>query len=126
MAQASGGEMPPLALTAFMSSNSGSVSRLMRTPAPSSRLTAAANADADGVVEPIERQPFGDAEAQPGERGSFERHEGKLLAGHHRVGLGAIGDARGDRPDRIERVAQRKGAVGRHPLPARLEADQAA
>ena len=41
-----GGEMPPLALTSPMSSNSGNVSWLTRTPASSSRLTAKANAAA--------------------------------------------------------------------------------
>jgi hypothetical protein len=33
---------------------------------------------------------------------------------------------RANRPDRIERVAQGKSALGRHALPARLEADKAA
>ena len=116
--------MPPLALTATMSSNSGSVSRVTRTPARSSRASRRGEGRGDGLVEPVERQPLGDAEAQAGERDRLERR--KLLAGHDGVGLGAIGDAARDRPDRIERIAQRESAVGRNALPARLEADEAA
>ena len=116
--------MPPLALTAAISSNSEMVSWLMRTPAPSSRLTAAAKAGGDNVVQPVERQALDHAQTQAGKRGRIERHE--LLAGHDRVGFGAIGDAVRERPDRIERVAQRKRAVGRNAPLARLEADDAA
>ena len=61
---------------------------------------------------------------RPGERQRLERRE--ILAGHHRVSLGAIGDAVRQRPDRVERGAQGKRARGRHPLAARLEADDAA
>ena len=78
----------------------------------------------DRVVQPVERQSLGDAEAQAGERNRLERQN--IFAGHHGIGRGAVGDALADRADGIERGAQRKRAVGRHALPARLEADQAA
>ena len=78
----------------------------------------------DRVVQPVERQPLGDAEAQAGERDRLERQN--LFARHHGVGRGAIGDATPDRAYGIERGAQRKRAIGRHALPARLETDQAA
>ena len=78
----------------------------------------------DRVVQPVERQSLGDAEAQAGERNWLERQN--IFAGHYGVGRGAIGNALADRAYGIERGAQRKRAVGRHALPARLEADEAA
>ena len=51
---------------------------------------------------------------------------GSDLARHHRIGQGAIRHGRGHRPDRVERVGQRKRAVGRNALLARLAADDAA
>ena len=52
-----------------------------------------------------------------------DRH--KLLASHDRVRFGAIGDAARDRSYGIERLAQRKSALGRNALTAWLETDQA-
>ena len=75
-------------------------------------------------IQPVERQSLGKAETQTGERGRLERH--KLLTRHDGIGFGAIGDAAGQRPDGIERIAQRKCALGGDALPARLEADDAA
>ena len=60
----------------------------------------------------------------PASGDGFERR--KLLAGHHRVGFGAIGDAVRQRPDGIEGSAQGERACCRHALAARLEADDAA
>ena len=50
----------------------------------------------------------------------------EFLAGHDRIGFGAIGDTARQRPDGIERGAQRKCALGRDALAARLETDDAA
>ena len=91
MAQASGGEMPPLALTAVMSSNSDSVSRRDAHAGAVEPLDRRVERRGDGIVQPVERQALGDAETQAGERRRLERR--KFLAGHHGVGLGAIGDA---------------------------------
>ena len=52
-----------------------------------------------------------------------ERH--KVLASHDRVRFGTIGDAARDRSHGIERLAQRKSALGRNALTAWLETDQA-
>ena len=78
----------------------------------------------DGRVQPVERQPFGNAEAQSGKRDRLGR--GEFFTGHHRVGFGAIRNAARNRSYRIERLAQRKGAAGRDTLPARLETNDAA
>ena len=96
---------------------------VMRTPAFSSRSIAAANA-AQRSRPDFPAGTLGDAEAKPGKRKRFERDE--ILAGHDRVGPGAIGDAARQRPDGIERGAQGKRALGRHALAARLEAGDAA
>jgi len=78
----------------------------------------------DGVVQTVERQPFGDAEMQAAERDRLERQN--ILAGHDRVGRSAGGNAARERTDGVEGVAERKRTVGRHALLARLEADDAA
>ena len=43
----------------------------------------------DRVVQPVERQPLGDAETQAGERNRLKRQN--IFAGHHGVGGGAVG-----------------------------------
>ena len=59
---------------------------------------------AHGVVEIFQRQALRDAEPQAGERRRLER--ARRLARHHRVGIGAIGDALRQRADGIERIGQ--------------------
>ena len=83
----------------------------------------------DRLFQILQRKALRDAEAKPCERQRLERRE--ILAGHHRVrhdhkSFSAIGDAVRQRPDRIERGAQGKRTRGRHPLAARLEANDAA
>jgi len=102
----------------------GNVSWVTRAPASSSRLTAKASAAATVFVQAVERQSLGNAEAQTASAiGSSGKISSPAITASDR---GTIGDATTDRAHGIERGAQRKRTVGRHPLPARLEADQAA
>ena len=77
----------------------------------------------DSIVEAIQQEPFGKTKAEAGKRARLDWR--KFLASHDRVRFGAIGDAARDRSYGIERLAQRKSALGRNALTAWLETDQA-
>ena len=51
----------------------------------------------DYFIEPVEQEPFGQAEAQAGQRDRLRSRE--LFPGHDRVRFGAIGNAARDRPN---------------------------
>src|SRR5262249_32319798 len=78
----------------------------------------------DNIIEPLKRESCGETKAEAGTRARLK--QGKFSACHDRVRLGTIGDAVRNRSYGIERLAQRKSALGRNALAAWLEADQPA
>ncbi len=104
--------MPPLALTASISSNSGTLrgrrARRHARAAPPPRQRPRRRV----VVEPVERQALGNAERQPAERDGFKRR--KVLTGQHRIGFGAILDAvaRSARSNPASCSTERRRSVG--------------
>ncbi len=76
------------------------------------------------VVEIAQQETLRDAEPQTLQRRGFQRPG--TFAREHGVGSGAARDRLGDGSDRIERVGQRKRAIGGHAEFARLVSHNAA
>ena len=125
IAKDSVGAKPPLALTCTMSSTSAMASSVKAHAGPAERGRPPRTMPRRPCSSiPSNGTPCQMPSRRPDERCGFERFG--LVARHHRVGERAIGDAPRHRADRVERERQRKRAVGRHPLLARLPADDAA
>ena len=117
--------MPPLRLTASIRSSSGaSFSAERRTPAFSRRSSASGNRLPTVASRFSSGAPCATPMRKPAS--SAGSNGTRLLAGHHRVGMRARRNRFRHRPDGIERVGERKSAVGRDALAARLEAGDAA
>ena len=124
MAKASVGEMPPLALTAVMSSNSEIFSLLMRAPDLPSRSSAEPKAALTVSSRPSSGRPCATPNRRPASgAGSSSTGSSPAITAS---ALAQSKTVRRERADGIEREAQRERAVGRHALLAWLEADDAA
>ena len=124
-AQASGGSTPPLVIdrapyrrtaTRFMADAHAGACRAARLPRQMPRTTVSSSRSSGSPSAMPKRRPasaIGSSGTKRSARPSSRRPWRNRLRSC-------------DRTDRIERLAQRKGAIGRDALPARLEPDQAA